>query len=72
MAAEMAAEMAVAEGSNLGEDPCPHHKTGDSDGSQSRLDMLRRQKQEAKALYARNGDPSGLLALLVAASQSAD
>jgi hypothetical protein len=70
--AEMAAEMAAAEDSNFGEDSCQDHKTGDSGGSQSQLDMLRRQKREAEALYARNGDPSGLLALLAAASQSTE
>jgi len=72
MEAEMEAEMAAAEDPNPGKDPYPHHKTGDNDGSQARLDMLRRQKQEAEALYARNGDPSALLALLATASQSAE
>ena len=72
MGAEMGAEMAAAEDPNPGKAPYSHHKTGDKDGSQSRLDMLRRQKREAEALYARNGDPSGLLALLLTASQSAD
>ncbi|KAH6843114.1 hypothetical protein B0I37DRAFT_212197 [Chaetomium sp. MPI-CAGE-AT-0009] len=39
---------------------------------QLQLDALRRKRREAEALYARNGDTSGLLAVLATASQSPD
>jgi hypothetical protein len=72
------AVVAVAEDFMFGDSCHKHNGTGNNNNSgggsdsRARLDRLRRQKQEADALYARNGDPSGLLALLAAASQSAE
>ncbi|EAQ85191.1 predicted protein [Chaetomium globosum CBS 148.51] len=73
------AEMASAEENpRLGEKK-PWH-TGSEDGNNSRgaqprqqqIERLRRMKKEADALFARNGDPSGLLAVLAEASLSND
>ncbi|KAH6640473.1 hypothetical protein F5144DRAFT_544659 [Chaetomium tenue] len=74
------AEMAAAAEENLhpAEKKKPWH-TGSEDGKssscgtpprQQQIERLRRMKKDADALFARNGDPSGLLAVLAEASLS--
>ncbi|KAK3295158.1 uncharacterized protein B0H64DRAFT_441580 [Chaetomium fimeti] len=67
-------EPSEAADSNFGEDSWSKDRGGGSSRAERLLqrEVLRRRMRDAEALYARNGDPSGLLAVLSTASQSPD
>lgn len=51
------------------DDDMNHEEAEEMVQQQIRLDLFQQQKREAEELYARNGDTSGLLAVLAAATQ---